>query len=124
MLRDVASVRADGGLALALGGCSLRNLFKPEVAQLESQGNTAEDWLRVRVAIGFHPRRVRNCEFRGDVVLGEFKQRVRLVDGVGATRFALVAALAAAGAVAVLLVGRSRTGTADRARTGTTGPQP
>src|SRR5262249_17292163 len=43
-------------------------------------GNTAADWSRVRVADGFNPRRVRNCEFRGDVILGEFKQRVRLAE--------------------------------------------
>jgi hypothetical protein len=81
-LRAVASVRDDGGLGLALGGGPLRPLFKPEVAQLEAQGNTAEDWSRVRVADGFNPRRVRNCDFRGAVVLGQFKQRVVLADGV------------------------------------------
>src|SRR5436190_23825320 len=77
-LRAVASVRADGGIALALGETPLRHLFRPEVAQLEALGNTAEDWSRVRVAAGFNPRRVRNCEFRGDVALGEFKRRVQL----------------------------------------------
>lgn len=82
LVRAVASVRQDGGLALALGGAgtTLRQLFRPEIAQLEALGNTAEDWSRVRVADGFNPRRARNCEFRGDVVLGEFKRRVRLAD--------------------------------------------
>src|SRR5207248_7601785 len=82
LLETVASVRRDGGVALALGDAPLRPLFKPEVAQLEALGNTAEDWSRVRVANGFNPRRVRNCEFRGAVVLGEFKRRVLLADGV------------------------------------------
>jgi hypothetical protein len=81
-LASVASVRADGGVAHAVGDTPLRALHKPEVAQLEALGNTADDWARVRVADGFNPRRVRNCEFRGDVVLGWFKQRVQLVDGV------------------------------------------
>jgi hypothetical protein len=80
LVRTAASVRHDGGVALAVGDAPLRPLFKPEIAQLEAAGNTAEDWSRVRVADGFNPRRVRNCEFRGDVVLGEFKQRAQLAD--------------------------------------------
>src|SRR5262245_48851574 len=72
LLRAVASVRSDGGLRLALGGVDVRPLSEGEVTWLEGQGNTAEDWSRVRVAEGFHPGRVRNCEFRGDVVLGRF----------------------------------------------------
>jgi hypothetical protein len=82
LIETVASVRRDGGVAFALGGLPLRRLFKPEIAQLESLGNTAEDWDRVWVAEAFNPRRVRNCELRGDVVLGQFKQRVQLADGV------------------------------------------
>ena len=82
LIETAASVRRDGGVSLALGQGPLRQLFKPEILLLEAQGNTAEEWSRVRVAAGFNPRRVRNCEFRGDVVLGEFKRRVGLVDGV------------------------------------------
>lgn len=82
VLAAATAVRRDGGLELALGDTPLRPLFKPEVAQLEALGSTAEDWSRVRVAGGFNPRRVRNCEFLGDVVLGEFKRRVPLADGV------------------------------------------
>lgn len=82
LLRMISEVRLDGGQRLALPGAQLRNLFKPEIAMLEQLGSTAEDWSRVKVAERFNPRRVRNCEFRGDVVLGEFKQRVRLADGV------------------------------------------
>lgn len=82
LLRAVASVRADGGLNFALGEVPLRGLQKPEIAELEARGCAAEDWSRVRVAVGFNPRRVRACEFRGDVVLGRFRQRVQLADGV------------------------------------------
>lgn len=82
LLRAVASVQADGGLNFALGEVPLRGLQKPEVAELEARGCTAEDWSRVRVAVGFNPRRVRGCEFHGDVVLGRFRQRVQLADGV------------------------------------------
>ena len=81
-LRDVASVRRDGGVALALGDAPLRPLFKPEIALLEEQGNTARDWSAVRVADGFNPRRVRNCELSGEVVFGRFNQYVPLANGV------------------------------------------
>jgi cytochrome c-type biogenesis protein len=57
------------------------------------------------------------------VALSVQQAGVRLVDGVGATRFAVVAALLAATAVAVLLVGRRRAGTADRRRTGSQCPR-
>ncbi len=81
-LLSISSVREDGGLTLALRSSPLRPLFKLEIAQLSTQGNTAEDWSRVRVVDGFNPRRVRNCDFRGEVILGEFEKRVLLTDGV------------------------------------------
>lgn len=84
LVRTAESVRADGGVALALGGTPLRALFKSEIAQLETLGNRAQDWFRVRVAEGFSPRRVRNCEFRGSVVLGAFDEAVELAGGVEA----------------------------------------
>jgi NDP-sugar pyrophosphorylase family protein len=82
LLRAVASVREDGGLRFALGDASLRRLHRPEIDLLESLGSTARDWSRVRVADGFNPRRVRNCEFHGDVALGRFTRYVELADGV------------------------------------------
>jgi hypothetical protein len=82
VLRAIASVRADGGLALALGDAPLRPLYKPEIELLEALGNTARDWSRVRVADGFNPRRVRNCEFHGDVALGRFTRYVPLAGGL------------------------------------------
>ncbi len=84
LVRTAEAVRADGGIALALGDTPLRQLFKSEIARLEVLGNTAQDWFRVRVAEGFSPRRVRGCEFRGDVVLGTFDETVELADRVEA----------------------------------------
>lgn len=80
LLRDAASVRRDGGLALALDGCELRQLHAEEITRLEAQGNSADDWSRVRVAVGFDWRRVRQCEFHGDIVLGRFDWRYPLAD--------------------------------------------
>src|SRR5262249_34557136 len=80
-LRALASVRRDGGTGLALGNTPLRPPSPAEVAQLEKQGNTAEDWSRVRVAEGFDPARVRGSKFLGDVVIGALTGTV-LVSGV------------------------------------------
>jgi hypothetical protein len=77
-LRAVASVREDGGARLALGDAPLRPLSPGEIARLESQGNTAEDWAKVRVADGFDPARVRGCDFLGEVVLGRFAGRAKV----------------------------------------------
>lgn len=82
-LRAVASVREDGGPRLAVGGESLRPLTAAEVARLEGQGNSAEDWSKLRVAEGFDPARVRGCEFLGEVVLGRFGGPVRGNDALG-----------------------------------------
>src|SRR4051812_30539319 len=72
LLRAAASVRADGGRAFALGADQPRPLTADEVALLERQGNTADNWDQVRVADGFDARRVRHCQFHGDVTLGRF----------------------------------------------------
>jgi carbonic anhydrase/acetyltransferase-like protein (isoleucine patch superfamily) len=85
LVQTLAGVRRDGGVAYAVGDAPLRRLSRPEIEQLETFGNTCRDWSRVRVADGFNPRRVRNCEFQGDVVLGRFTRRVPLADGVEVT---------------------------------------
>jgi hypothetical protein len=72
LLSAVASVRVDGGRKLGLDDVTVRPLTDGEIDWLERQGNSAEDWSRVLVAEGFHPGRVRNSEFRGDVILGRF----------------------------------------------------
>lgn len=82
LVQTIGSVRRDGGLALALGDMPLRQLFKSEIARLEALGNTAQDWFRIRVAAGFTPSRVRNCEFRGEVILGLFEGTALLADRV------------------------------------------
>jgi hypothetical protein len=82
LLRAVASVREDGGLAYALGDCLLRRLYPEEFTRLEAQGNTAEDWSRVRVAHGFDFRRVRGCALYGDVVVGRLAGRVVAAPGL------------------------------------------
>jgi hypothetical protein len=81
-LRAVASVRRDGGLALALGQSRLRRLYAEEIVRLEGLGNTSEDWSRVRVGEGFDWRRVQHSSFHGDVVLGRFACRVALAEGL------------------------------------------
>lgn len=82
LLRVAASVRLDGGVAFALGSGPLRALFKPEIEVLESLGNSARDWSQVQVADGFNPRRIRDCEFHGRVILGRFNQYVSLAEGI------------------------------------------
>lgn len=82
LVQAVESVRRDGGLELALGGTPLRQLHRSEIARLEALGNSAQDWFRVRVAVDFSPGRVRNCEFRGSVVLGRFEGVAEIAEGV------------------------------------------
>ena len=76
------AIRADGGVALALGATKVRRLASEEIAGLESQGNRCVDWSRVRVAEGFDWRRILNTEFHGDVVLGHFTKRLPLAAGI------------------------------------------
>jgi hypothetical protein len=82
LLRAAGSVRRDGGLELALGSPNVRPLRREEVARLEVQGNTADDWARVKVADGFEPRAVQQSCFHGDVVLGRFTRHVAVADGL------------------------------------------
>jgi hypothetical protein len=82
LIRAVTSVRADGGLALALSGAETRPLGAEEIVLLEGAGNWSADWSQVRVAEGFDWRRVRHSSFHGQVVLGRFARAVRLGAGV------------------------------------------
>jgi hypothetical protein len=81
-LHSVASVRRDGGLALALGGVRVRSLTDQEISRLAALGNFSEDWSRVSVADGFDCRFVRQSTFCGDVVLGRFGGRITVAEGV------------------------------------------
>jgi hypothetical protein len=75
-LRTVRSVRRDTGTRWALGGESVRPLREDEIRQLIADGNTAENWRRIRVADGFEPGRVRHSDFLGYVTLGRFEGHV------------------------------------------------
>jgi NDP-sugar pyrophosphorylase family protein len=82
LLRAVASVRSDGGVQLALGNGRLRALYQEEIPRLESLGNTAEDWSRVRVGLGFDWRRIKHSSFHGDVILGGFARQLKVAEGL------------------------------------------
>lgn len=81
LLREMKAVGADGGKTLALGDAELRALHPEEIVHLRSQGNEADDWQQVQVAVGFDWRRVRNCNLHGSIVLGRFDWRVPLDEG-------------------------------------------
>jgi hypothetical protein len=59
-----------------------RALSAGEIAQLEQQGCTSDDWSRVQVAEGFAARRVRTTHLCGDVRLGVFEKEVSFFGGV------------------------------------------
>jgi NDP-sugar pyrophosphorylase family protein len=82
LVQAVGSVRRDGGRELALAAIPLRPLYRDEITQLESLGNSCVDWSRVRVAEGFDWRKVRHSSFHGDVILGRFGGSVMLAEGV------------------------------------------
>src|SRR5439155_1325938 len=75
-LRTVRSIRKDAGVQWALAGERVRSLREDEIQALVADGNTAEDWRRIRVAEGFRPGRVRQSDFSGYVTLGRFEERV------------------------------------------------
>ena len=78
----VAQLRADGGLAFALGSTKVRSLTTEEIRGLESLGNLAHDWSRVGVVEGFDWTRIRHCEFHGSVILGRFSKPISVAEGV------------------------------------------
>jgi hypothetical protein len=82
LLQAVRSVSGDGGIRFALGDVPLRSLTRAEVDQLEAQGNSADDWSRIRVADGFDAGRVRHSSFHGDLVFGRFADRVEVGGGL------------------------------------------
>src|SRR5262249_28442817 len=82
LAQAMTSVREDGGKRLVLGDPVLRPLYRDEIAQLESLGNSSPDWSRVRVVDGFDYRKIRHSSFHGDVLLGRCTRQVRLTDGL------------------------------------------
>ena len=82
LLRSARQARQQvttGKAAGVKGG--LRGLKAEEVAQLEAQGNRAQDWASVRVSRSFDPARVLDCRFSGSVVLGAFSGEVSVPGG-------------------------------------------
>ncbi len=61
------------GLAKKLAGKARVSLTRAQMSKLKAQGNSAEDWKRVKVSKGFDPSRVRNSRFVGACALGKFK---------------------------------------------------
>ncbi len=59
-----------------------RQLTHDEIAALERQGCTAQDWRRVLVSDDFDPDRIRRVRFEGTVRLGAFTGRLECDDGV------------------------------------------
>jgi hypothetical protein len=81
-LRTLRAVRRDAGAQWALAGARARPLREDEIRELSADGNTAENWRRIRVADGFRPGRVRHCDFLGYVTLGRFEGHVPGPGGV------------------------------------------
>lgn len=82
VVQAIASIRRDQGRALALGEIPLRRLYRDEIQQLESLGNSSGDWSRVWVAEGFDWRKIRHSSFHGDVVLGRFSRLLSVAEGL------------------------------------------
>ncbi len=59
----------------------MRNLSTQEIAALEAQYCTAEDWSQVLVSEDFDPQYLRNVQFYGHVSLGTFEGNQELTDG-------------------------------------------
>src|SRR5262245_60874817 len=82
LLQAAAAIAEDGGRRFALGDAPLRHLSPDEIEILTAQGNSAENWSNLLVGDGFNPRRVRHCDFLGEVVLGCFTGKAQLGQGV------------------------------------------
>ncbi|RKY66206.1 MAG: hypothetical protein DRQ08_03630 [Candidatus Latescibacterota bacterium] len=76
-LKAIAEVKKDPQ-AYALDGVRVLPLTQEQISRLERNGNSAEDWSKVKVAEGFDPDRVRNCRFLGKVALGRFQGTISL----------------------------------------------
>ncbi len=57
-----------------------RSLTVDEIAILETQGCTAEDWGNIRVAEDFSPEFVHNAAFYGEVSMGIFDKKIQVAD--------------------------------------------
>ena len=59
----------------------MRQLQEKEIAVLEQQGCTAENWSDVLVSDNFKPAHVRRADFYGHIQLGEMTGEVEVTDG-------------------------------------------
>ena len=82
LVRAVSAIKEDGVAAYIIGAAEPMSLSEAAIAELEKNGNVAEDWNTVKVVPGFDPSRVRNVSFFGNVVLGKFDGKVQVEDGV------------------------------------------
>ena len=82
LVQALSAIRKKGAAACAIGEAEPVALSGATIADLEGNGNMAEDWNKVKAAPGFDPSRVRNSSFFGDVVLGKFDGNVEVEDGV------------------------------------------
>lgn len=57
-------------------------LTKDQIAKLESNGNSAADWKKIKVAKGLDISRIRRSYFSGDVTIGELSGDVEVSGGV------------------------------------------
>ena len=82
LVRAVSAIRKEGAAVYVLGAVKPTSLSKATIAELEANGNVAEDWNKVNVVPDFDPSRVRNVCFFGNVVLGKLDGKVQVEDGV------------------------------------------
>lgn len=59
-----------------------RKLSAEEIARLQGQFCSAEDWSSISVAEGFSPEYIRNVKFSGEVRLGTFESEFALAGGI------------------------------------------
>jgi len=57
-------------------------LTKEQIAKLESNGNSASDWNKIKVAKGIDISRIRRCYFSGDVTIGKLSGDAEVSSGV------------------------------------------
>jgi hypothetical protein len=75
-LKTVKQAATQPGINLK-GICfkSLRGLSKEEITQLQTQGNHAAAWQKIKVITDFIPDYIHNCRFTGECILGRFDGR-------------------------------------------------
>jgi hypothetical protein len=59
-----------------------RNLTRHEIAILEKQGCTAENWSHIQVKPGFVADNIRNVMFAGNIKIGTFSRTVEIEPGI------------------------------------------